>query len=76
MYWSAFFVSKHMPNLSITLALPVHDAITVKQCDAEWAKEAMERVLGDETLGGKRCLRLIIVIDSDLFTLYAIKNRV
>jgi hypothetical protein len=23
MYWSAFFVSQHMSNLSITLALPV-----------------------------------------------------
>ena len=35
------------------MAPPVHDAIAVKQGDAEWAKEAMERVWSDETLGGK-----------------------
>ena len=34
------------------VSLPVHDAIAVKQVDAEWAKEAMSRVWGDETLGG------------------------
>ena len=40
------------------MALPVHDAIAVKQGDAEWAKEAMERVWGDETLGGKTRLKV------------------
>ena len=28
------------------VSLPVHDAIAVKQSDAEWAEEAMERVGG------------------------------
>ena len=28
------------------VSLPVHDAIAVKQGDAEWAEEAMERVGG------------------------------
>ena len=32
------------------VSLPVNDAIAVKQGDAEWAKEAMERVWSDETL--------------------------
>jgi hypothetical protein len=27
-------------NLSISSALQVHDAITVKQCDTEWAEKA------------------------------------
>ena len=40
------------------VALPVHDAIAVKQGDAEWAKEAMERVWTDETLGGKTRLKV------------------
>jgi hypothetical protein len=40
------------------VSLPVHDAIAVKQCDAEWAKEAMERVWSDETLGGKTRLKV------------------
>ena len=34
--------------------LAVHDAIAVKKGDAEWDKEAMERVRGDETLGRRR----------------------
>jgi hypothetical protein len=27
------------------LSPPVHDAMTVKQCDTEWAKEGMESVV-------------------------------
>ena len=40
------------------ISLPVHDAIAVKQCDAEWAQEAMERRWSDETLGGKTRLKV------------------
>ena len=40
------------------VSLPVHDAIAVKQGDAEWAKEAMERVWTDETLGCKTRLKV------------------
>jgi hypothetical protein len=36
----------------------VHDAIAVKQYDAEWAKVGMERVLSKETLGGKKRLKV------------------
>ena len=39
-------------------ALPVHDAIAVKQGDAEWAKEAMSRLWTDETLGCKARLKV------------------
>lgn len=35
------------------VSLPVNDAITVKQSDAEWSKGVMARVWSDETLGGK-----------------------
>ena len=44
--------------------IKVHDAIAVKQGDAEWAKEAkeakeaMERVWSEETLGGKTRLKV------------------
>ena len=51
-------MSKHTTQLSLPLALPVHDAIAVKQGDAEWAKEAMERVWSEETLGGKTLLKV------------------
>ena len=34
------------------VSLQAHDAIAVKQCGAEWAKEAMGRVWSEETLGG------------------------
>ena len=40
------------------VSLPVHDTIAVKQGDAEWAKEAMERVWSEETLGGKTLLKV------------------
>ena len=40
------------------MALPVHDAIAVTQGDAEWAKEAMERVWSEETLGFKTRLKV------------------
>ena len=40
------------------LSLPVHDAIAVKQGDAEWAKEALERVWIDEALGCKTRLKI------------------
>ena len=40
------------------VSLHVHDAIAVKQSDADWAKEAMERVWSDETLGGKTRLKV------------------
>ena len=40
------------------VSLPVHDAIAVKQGHAEWAKEAMERVWSDETLGCKTRLKV------------------
>ena len=44
------------------MALQVHDAVAVKQGDAEWAREAMEPIWSEETLGGKTRLRLIIQI--------------
>jgi len=40
------------------VSIPVHDAIAVKQGDAEWAKEAMQRVWTDETLGGRTRLKV------------------
>jgi len=40
------------------VSLPVHDAIAVKQGDAEWAKEAMERVWTEETLGQQTRLKV------------------
>ena len=40
------------------VSLPVHDAIAVKQGDAEWAKEAMSRLWAKETLGGKTKLKV------------------
>ena len=40
------------------VSLPVNDASAVKQGDAEWAKEAMERVWSDETLGDKTRLKV------------------
>ena len=52
------YVSTYMSQLRVIIALPVHDAIAVKQCDAEWAKEAMERVWSEETLGGKTRLKV------------------
>ena len=58
MYWSAFIVSKHTTQLRLTMAPPVHDAIAVKQGDAEWAKEAMSRLWSEETLGGKTRLKV------------------
>jgi len=36
MYWSAFIVSKHTTQLRLPLALPVHDAMAVKQGNPEW----------------------------------------
>ena len=58
MYWSAFIVSKDTTQLRLPLALPVHDAIAVKQGDAEWAKEAMSRLWTEETLGCKTRLKV------------------
>ena len=40
------------------VAIPVHDAIAVKQGDAEWAKEAMSRLWAEETLGCKTRLKV------------------
>ena len=40
------------------VSIPVHDAIAVKQGDAEWAKEAMSRVWTDETQGGQTRLKV------------------
>ena len=40
------------------VSLPVHDAIAVKQGDAEWAKEAMSRLWTEETLGCKTRLKI------------------
>ena len=40
------------------VSLPVHDAIAVKQGDAEWAKEAMSRLWAEETLGCKTRLKV------------------
>ena len=40
------------------VSLPVHDAIAVKQGDAEWAKEAMSRLWTEETLGCKTRLKV------------------
>lgn len=47
------YVSKRRSQPWGIVTLPVHDAISVKQVDAEWAKEAMQRVWSDETLGFK-----------------------
>ena len=58
MYWSAFIVSKDTTQLRLPLALPVHDAIAVKQSDGDWAKEAMSRLWSEETLGGKTRLKV------------------
>ena len=51
-------MSKYTSNIRLTMALLVHDAIAVKQGDAEWAKEAMERVWTDETLSFKTRLKV------------------
>ena len=40
------------------MALPVHDAIAIQQCDAERAREAMGRVWSEETLGGNTRLKV------------------
>ena len=39
-------------------SLPVHDAIAVKQGDADWAMEAMSRLWSDETLVGKTRIKI------------------
>ena len=52
------YVSKRRSQPWGIVTLPVHDAIAVKQGDAEWAKEAMERVWSDETLGFKTRLKV------------------
>jgi len=38
--------------------LSLHDAIAVKQSDAEWAMEAMSRLWTEETLGCKTRLKV------------------
>ena len=58
MYCSTFIVSKTYVTTQGVRGTKVHDAIAIKQGDAEWAKEAMERVQGDETLGGKTLLKV------------------
>ena len=55
---SLYFFSKYTTQLRDDCGTKAHDAIAVKQCDAEWAKEAMERVWGEETLGGKTRLKI------------------
>ena len=40
------------------MALPVNDAIAVKQGDEDWAKESKQRIWTDETLGGKTRLKV------------------
>ena len=52
------YVSTYMSQLRLPVALPVHDAIAVKQGDAEWAKEAMSRVWTEETQGGQTRLKV------------------
>jgi len=52
------YVSKRRSQPWGIVTLPVHDAISVKQVDAEWAKGAMQRVWTLETLGGQTCLRV------------------
>ena len=52
------YVSKRRSQSWGIVALPVHDAIAIKQGDAEWTKEAMERVWSDETLGFKARLKV------------------
>ena len=47
------YVSKRRSQPWGIVTLPAHDAIAVKQGDAEWAKEAMEGVWSDETLSFK-----------------------
>ena len=39
------------------VSLPVHDAIVVKQGDADWAKEAMKRVWSDEIFGWQNTVK-------------------
>ena len=58
MYWSAFIVSKTYVSTQVVYGTKAHDAIAVKQSDAEWAKEAMSRLWSDETLGGKTWLKV------------------
>ena len=58
MYWSAFYCQQTYASTQDDCGTKVHDAIAVKQGDAEWAKEAMERVWSDETLGGKTRLKV------------------
>ena len=58
MYWSAFIVSKTYVSTWGVCGIKVHDAIAVKQGDAEWAKEAMSRLWSKETLGGKTRLKI------------------
>jgi len=45
-------------NVGSLCQYQVHDAIAVKQGDAEWAKEAMQRVWTDETLGWQTRLKV------------------
>jgi len=52
------YVSKRRSQPWGIVTLPVHDAISVKQVDAEWAKETMECVWSDETLGFKTRLKV------------------
>ena len=49
MYWSAFIVSKTYVSTWGVCGIKVHDAIAVKQGDAEWT---------DETLGCKTRLKV------------------
>ena len=56
MYWSAFCQQTYAATQD-GCGTKVHDAIAIK-CDAEWAKEAMERVWSEETLGGKTLLNV------------------
>ena len=58
MYWSAFIVSKTYVSTQVVYGTKAHDAIAVKQGDAEWAKEAMSRLWTEETLGCKTRLKV------------------
>jgi hypothetical protein len=52
------YVSTYMSQLSVVVSIPVHDAIAVKQGDAELAKEAIQCVWADETQGQQTRLKV------------------
>ena len=58
MYWSAFYCQQTYASTQDDCGTKAHDAIAVKQGDAEQAMEAMSRLWSEETLGGKTRLKV------------------